>query len=180
MTSIQPITEEQQALVRNRSHELIRLAAGDLGKKVPEIEIKFDLSGRSAGMYCSQRRERWIRYNPYIFAKYFDENFNNTVPHEVAHYLTDVVTGRKRVAPHGQEWQTMMQLLGCEPETTHKFDLDGVPVKRQRRHLYRCGCQDHQLSSTRHNRVQRQKKHNYFCRNCGEALSFVKESGNSS
>lgn len=175
MTSIQPISKDQQTLVLSRSHELIQLAAYELGKKIREIEIKFDLSGRSAGMYCSHRRKRWIRYNPYIFAKYFDENLENTVPHEVAHYLTDVVTGRKRIAPHGQEWQAMMQLLGCEPETTHKFDLEGVPVKRQRRHLYRCGCQDHQLSSTRHNRVQRQKKHNYFCRKCGEALALVEE-----
>ena len=102
MTSIQPITEEQQAFVLHRSHELIRLAAVKLEKKIPQIEIKFDLSGRSAGMYCSQRRQRWIRYNPYIFSKYFDENIENTIPHEVAHYLTDVVTGQKRVAPYGQ------------------------------------------------------------------------------
>ncbi len=173
MTSIQPITQEQQDLVRDRSHELINTAAVELGKKIPEIDIHFDLSGRSAGMYCSRARLRWIRYNPFIFAKYFDENFNNTIPHEVAHYLTHVMMGRKRAAPHGPEWQSMMQLLGSEPEITHKFDLEGVPVKKQRRHLYRCGCQDHQLSSTRHNRIQRQKQHNYFCRHCGNTLSLV-------
>lgn len=178
MTSIQPITEDQQILVRNRSYDLIRLAAADLGKNIPEIEIIFDLSGRSAGMYCSRLKQRWIRYNPYIFAKYFDENFNNTIPHEVSHYLVDAVFGRKRIAPHGQEWQSMMKLLGSEPETTHKFDLEGVPVKKQRRHLYRCGCRDHLLSTTRHNRSQRSRRNNYCCKSCGEILVYIEEDNN--
>ncbi|MFK8069145.1 MAG: SprT-like domain-containing protein [Gammaproteobacteria bacterium] len=176
ISQIEPIDDSQQLIVIDRQNELIELAASEVGKKIPQIEIKFDLSGRTAGMYCSHKRQRWIRYNPYIFAKYFEENFKTTIPHEVAHYLVDHIY-RLRRAPHGKEWRSMMHLLGCEPETTHKFDLEGVPVKRQQRHLYRCSCQEHQLSSTRHNRAQirGQKKRDYFCRNCREVLIYVEE-----
>ncbi len=175
MTSIQPITEIQQTRVRKRSHDLIRQAATDLGETIPEIEIRFDLNGRSAGMYCSRIRQRWIRYNPYLFAKYFEDNLEYTVPHEVAHYLADILFGHRKIAPHGEEWQAMMKLLGYEPSTTHRFNLEGVPVRKQRRHLYRCGCRNHLLSTTRHNRIQREQRRHYVCKSCGEVLSYVKE-----
>lgn len=173
--AIEPISLQRQKKVREKAHKITRSAAKKLGQVIVEPETVFDLSGRSAGMCCSRGERLWIRFNPYIFAKYYESNFRDTVPHEVAHYLVARVFKGWRVQPHGQEWTAMMKLLGAKPERTHGYDLAGVPVKRQRRHLYHCGCTEHQLSSTRHNRVLRSQQ-SYLCRRCGNPLVYAQRS----
>jgi SprT protein len=133
------------------------------------VAVTFDLAGSAAGMYRVCRGERVIRYNPYIFAKYFENNLAVTVPHEVAHYVTDRLYGLRNIRPHGVEWKTIMRSLGAEPRVTARYDLTGVPVRRQRRFSYRCECSTHQLSSCRHNRIQRGQS-SYLCRRCGSAI----------
>ena len=135
------------------------------------IAVTFDLSGRAAGMYRVRREERVIRYNPYIFAKYFEDSLAVTVPHEVAHYATDCLYGLRNVRPHGEEWKTIMQALGADTRVTACYDLTGVPVRRQRRFSYHCECSTHRLSACRHNRVQSGQS-NYLCRRCGSAIVF--------
>ncbi len=133
------------------------------------IPVLFDLSGRAAGMYRVARGRAVIRYNPYIFARHFDHGLGTTVAHEVAHYITDRLYGLRRVRPHGREWRAIMQALGVEARATSRFDLSGVPLRRQRRFSYRCDCTTHQLSSCRHNRVTAGRAR-YHCRACGREL----------
>jgi len=133
------------------------------------VAVTFDLTGSAAGMYRVHGAERVIRYNPYIFAKYFANNLAVTVPHEVAHYVTDRLYGLRNIRPHGVEWKTVMRSLGADPCVTASYDLSGVPVRRQRRFSYRCECSTHQLSSCRHNKIQRGQS-SYLCRRCGSAV----------
>lgn len=131
------------------------------------LPVRFDLTGRAAGMYRVARGRAVIRYNPHIFARHFEHGLDTTVPHEVAHYITDRLYGIANVRPHGPEWRAVMQALGVEDaRATARFDLDGLPVRRQRRFAYRCACDTHQLSACRHNRV-RAGRARYFCRSCG-------------
>ncbi len=136
------------------------------------IPVLFDLRGRAAGMYRVARRQAVIRYNPYIFARYFEHGLQTTVPHEVAHYLTDRLYGLAQVRPHGKEWRGVMQALGAEPRATTCFDLSGIPLRRQRRVAYRCDCSVHQLSTCRHNRVAAGTAR-YYCRSCGGELAMA-------
>jgi SprT protein len=71
-----------------------------------EIPVTFELRGRAAGMYVVRDGQRGIRYNPHIFARYFSDNLVNTVPHEVAHYVTDVLYHRCALwpAPRATPW----------------------------------------------------------------------------
>jgi SprT protein len=133
------------------------------------IPVFFDLRGRAAGMYRVARREAIIRYNPYIFARYFEHGLQATVPHEVAHYITDRLYGLAHVRPHGKEWRGVMQALGAEPRATARFDLHGIPLRRQRRFAYRCDCSTHQLSTCRHKRIATGAMR-YHCRSCGGEL----------
>jgi SprT protein len=116
-------------------------------------------------MYRVHRGERRIRYNPYIFAKYFEDNLANTVPHEVAHYITDLRYGLGNVRPHGREWQSIMHALGAEPVVTCRYDLSGIPVRRQIRYQYRCDCTTHRISTARHRRASSGQVR-YFCKHC--------------
>ncbi len=178
MEMIQAIDARKQEEVVLATHNCLEQAKRLFARDFDLIPINFDLKGRAAGMFRVKGKQRVIRYNPYIFAKYFEENLKLTVPHEVAHYLTDEIygigklssMGTGRVRPHGREWQAIMHKLGVDACRTCSFDMSGLPVRKQHYHLYRCACSEHQLGSRRHNKVSRQQA-NYYCRKCRGLLS---------
>jgi SprT protein len=166
---IEPIHAGQRQQVIALTTDYIHRAGEIFARSFAPIAVTFDLKGRAAGMYRVDRRQRCIRYNPYLFAKYFDDNLAVTVPHEVAHYITDCVYGMRRIRPHGAEWQALMHAFGADAKRTCNYDLEGVPVRRQRRHAYQCGCRTHQLTTRRHNQILRGRVR-YYCKACGGEL----------
>jgi len=171
LTVIEPIGVEQRREVESATETFICRAEQLYKRRFERISVEFDLSGRAAGMFKVYGSKRWIRYNPWIFAKYYEENLSDTVPHEVAHYIVHEVYGRGRVRPHGEQWQDLMDCFGASGEVTFDLDLTGVPQRRQRTHSYRCACRTHDVSSTRHNRVLKGKGR-YLCRYCDGQLVY--------
>lgn len=164
------LSGDQQAQIVSTTKHCIQQASVYAQCKVPDIRIRFDLEGATAGQYRVRNGCAEIRYNPYIFAKYFEDNLANTVPHEVAHYLADLIYGARNIKPHGVEWRQIMGVLGAPALRSHGYDLSGIPQRRERRYTYRCNCREHQLSSTRHNRIK-DGKTRYFCRLCSVELT---------
>lgn len=169
---ITPLSSVQQQQVAAATSDCIRRVGELLDHPLGPVPVSFELRGRAAGMYRVQGGERQIRYNPYIFGKYLADNLANTVPHEVAHYATDVLYGLRNIRPHGAEWRAVMQLLGAAPVATCRYDLSGIPLRRQRRYNYRCACSTHAITAARHNRVASGRVC-YFCKHCGTALAFA-------
>jgi len=173
MQTIYPISSDQKALVIAETERFIALANSLFGKKLASISVQFDLIGRTAGMYKVKRlglkTERVIRYNPYLFAKYWDDNFTVTVPHEVAHYVVDRLYGMGKVKPHGDEWHKVMAVFDVNASRTANFDLAGIPQRSQRMFDYLCQCREHQLTVRRHNKIVC-KKAQYLCRYCKSPL----------
>lgn len=172
--TIKPISKVQERQVIDATQACLHQARDIHQVNFRTIDVRFDLKGRAAGMYRVQRRKRVIRYNPYLFAKYFDHNLQTTVPHEVAHYVTDMLFGLRNIQPHGRQWQAIMHSLGAEPLVTGDYDLTGIPVRRQRRFNYQCSCSEHQVSTVRHNRVMRGDM-KYLCRSCHTEIRFQGE-----
>jgi len=170
--TINPIDRSQQQQVVVATRETVQRAGELFERDFSLPTIRFDLTGRAAGMYRVSRWRQEIRYNPYIFGKYFTENLANTVPHEVAHYLADELFGARNIRPHGTEWRAIMCKLGVEPEVTCQYDLSGIPQRRQRRFEYSCGCTTYAISTVRHNRVQGGRG-SYLCRQCRQPLVFT-------
>ncbi len=168
--TIVPITPEQQQQVIERTSELLQQCQHHFGRAFKPIDARFDLRGRSSGMYVLKNKQRYLRFNPFIFAKYFDDSLATTVPHEVAHYVSDILFGIKNIRPHGKEWQTIMHKLGVEPKVTGNYDLSGIPIKQQHRFSYACDCMTHQLTTTRHNKIIAGKAR-YFCQKCDQQLN---------
>ncbi len=168
--TVKAIGGSQQLQVSTATLECLQRAEAlyDLGHR--PIPVSFDLRGRAAGMYRVRCRQPLIRYNPYIFARYFEHGLQATVPHEVAHYITDRLYGLDKVRPHGEEWQSVMRALGAEPRASVRLDLSGMPLRRQQRFAYRCDCTVYQLSTCRHNRIIKGAAR-YHCRLCGVALT---------
>lgn len=168
---ISPIDTGQRQQVIAATRDCIARASDIYGHDFEMIPVAFDLKGRAAGMYRVRQRPGTIRYNPYLFAKYFADNLVSTVCHEVAHYVTDMLYGLRNIRPHGAEWQAVMRALGVEPVRAAHYDLTGIPVRTQRRHSYYCGCTSHQLTSRRHNQLRRGAAR-CFCRSCGGELVY--------
>ncbi len=186
MEIIQPINTVEQAKVIERVRYYIELASSLYGQQFTEISVIFNLRGKAAGMYrCyrsakqpgvallkaannnSTRRE--IRFNPWLFAKYPEDSYDNTVPHEVAHYLSDCLYGLNRIKPHGPEWKSIMRDLGAEPNVRGSYTLEGIPVRKVKRYDYACACRQVELTSYRHVKIQKGIQQ-YRCRDCNEML----------
>ncbi len=140
-----------------------------LDTRYDHIPVIFDLKGKCSGMFVVRNNEMWIRYNETIFSRYFDDAIVNTTAHEVAHYIAYRLYAGRRIKPHGVEWQELMSLVGVKAETTSRYNLDGLPIRRQNTHTYVCACREHQLTTTRHNKI-RLKKASYSCKFCRQPL----------
>lgn len=159
----------------------VEKASGIFGQEFKTIPVVFDLKGRTSGMFCMRDshvhgKQQWIRYNPWIFAKHFEDSLATTVPHEVAHYICHLLYGQgflrhKKIKPHGQEWKAIMVKFGVPANTTCKLDISDVPQKRLKRFTYQCTCSTHELTSIRHNRIARGRA-NYACPKCNTALKL--------
>ncbi len=168
MDIIEPINAEQQNLVIAETHRYIHLASNLYDCRFTLVPVLFDLPGQAAGMYKARGKERLIRYNPWLFAKYWHDNFSATVPHEVAHYVVDCLY--RRVQPHGAEWRSVMADFGADDSRTVDFDMTGIPRRQSRTVDYVCACRTHKLSMQRHNRVL-SRRARYLCRYCKGPLS---------
>ncbi len=173
-------TKQQKQVVELTDSYVVR-ARQIFERNFDLLPVNFNLKGRSAGMYKVTAGQRLIRYNPYIFAKYFEENLKLTIPHEVAHYITDEIYGtgrlslfrRQRIRPHGPEWKSVMHEFGADICRTFSFDISDLPQRRYKTYSYVCGCKKHQLGSRRHMRVVRNQAL-YHCPNCkGELQQLI-------
>ena len=172
MPIIKPIDLSRQSQVVSHTHHYIGVASKIFGRPFAEIPVSFKLTGRAAGMYHVQRNKRFIRYNPYIFAKYFSDNLHNTVAHEVAHYIADMLYGIKNIKPHGTQWRTIMGQFGVEPQVTCRYDLEGIPQRQHRRFAYQCQCRQYAISTRRHNMILRGQRH-YHCPTCNGTIHYA-------
>ncbi len=169
--TVTPINTAQRARVVSETQVYIERASLLVGQPIPMLPVTFDLTGRACGMYRVSGRTRQIRYNPYIFAKYFADSLAVTVPHEVAHYVVDRLYGRRKCRPHGTQWRALMASFGADASRTASYDLSGIPLRTQRQFSYHCDCRQHLLSTRRHRKVERGESR-YHCRYCGNEARF--------
>lgn len=173
---IEPIGVAEEKRVVAETARYISMAEKLYARQFPTVPVHFDLIGSSAGMFRIKGGESHIRYNPWIFAKYFEENFAGTIPHEVAHYVVHRLYGLHRVRPHGAEWRAVMRDFGADDSVTGNFDLGGIPTRRHRRFRYRCSCREHKITTRRHNKMQ-SGLDRYQCRLCLGELVYLGEAG---
>jgi SprT protein len=169
---VQPIGDAEQRQVAQVTEEYICRAEGIFSRRFDRVPVLFDLKGRAAGMFKTIGERRLIRYNPWIFAKYYEENLRDTVPHEVAHFIVHEAYPRRGVKPHGSQWQQVMGHFGADPGVTFDLDLEGVPQRRQSTHRYHCGCQLLEVYTSRQNRT-RWLRVSFNCVFCDGRLVFI-------
>ena len=77
-----------------------------------------------------------------------EEEVDKTLRHELAHLLARDRSGRKKIAPHGDEWRQACRDLGI-PNETSTHQLPFVRYKQKRKFFYRCPSCEEVLSRVR-------------------------------
>ena len=137
--------------------------------------LQFDLRGRCAGRAYIHH----IRLNPVLLIQNDPDFIEETVPHEIAHLITNRLHGFW-IKPHGREWKSVMVALGLQPIRCHNYDVSNAQVRRmpqgrrERRFTYACACRTVQESTRTHLKLQSGKKWS-ACSLCGAYFQFLNE-----
>ena len=120
------------------------------GQKVPQIDIRFDLRGRSAGIAGYRGWNYFMRFNKdMMLNQAWDHLFNDTVPHELAHIIC-FANGSDR--GHGYAWKRTCIELGGNGERCHS---EAVVYAKGRTFVYTTSTgATVNLSETKHRKIQ--------------------------
>ena len=107
--------------------------------------------------------ERHVELNTRLLRRHPGE-LVSTLVHELAHIAVSMRYGQ--VAPHGRQFQTLMQVVDISSKATHT-----LPVRHLRRrvgsyiYLHRC-------SDCGYSFIARSIRRNYYCLACGPDMSW--------
>jgi len=150
------VSQAVKARVETKLKEGIALAEKHYNTTFKYPRITYDVRGTTAG---KANYVNWnVRFNPILLMENIDDFIARTVPHELAHLITDQVyphahapgfkvfgrgaVRRKKRSVHGSEWQSVMRVLGVKDiARCHNYDVATAAVKRKNRYTYICsGC----------------------------------------
>ena len=165
-----------------------REAARYLGRDLhfgPAPSIGYFSKSEVGGRACGYRK---VEFNSVLLMENLDDFLGQTVPHEVAHCVDDLLDARTRwmkgalrrwdyTRPHGKSWARVMGWFGCPATRCHSYDTSNIQTGRKR-FEYACDCRTYHFGVVRHNRSQRDvragaKKAYYTCRLCGGGLTYT-------
>lgn len=136
--------------------------------------ILWKTRGTSAGYADYSVGKKLIMFQLAIAERDWDEFINETVPHEVAHYVQLQQFPYSKA--HGKEWQRIMtEVMGIPATTCHQVSTEGLYTPRNTtKYEYSCGCKGkvHKVSSVIHNRMTK-KGRSYRCQNCYAPIKFL-------
>lgn len=139
-----PLTSQAPAKTPGRDPQLEAIAkhllvANGAGALADKIRVEWSCRLRSAAGRAEFGNMR-IVLNCRL-SEHGEEEIDRTLRHELAHLLAQFRAGRRRISPHGPQWQRACADLGIAGEARcHNLPF---PVRRQKRqYLYLCpNCQ---------------------------------------
>ena len=116
---------ERIQLVQARVAELITLANKLYNITLPHIQVRFDLTGRVAGVAGAKtvqgKKIYYMRFNVQMMQNSaWDHLYKDTVPHELAH-IVGFAEGLCR--NHDSSWKRICRALGGNGERCHKEEV---------------------------------------------------------
>lgn len=161
---LEQLAENSVRQAEQRARDFYRLA-------LPPASIDFSLRGHCAAQARVDRRGKsWLRLNRQLLTENLDDFLTTTIPHEVAHLVVNwqLYKNRQRPQPHGAQWQRVMRdCFGLNPVRCHSYQTTPARVVT-RPFLYSCDCQQHRLTRTMHNRIN--KAGGALCKRCKSHL----------
>lgn len=149
--------QEQMQAIRNKVAECISTAEREFGITMPNVDVRFDLKGRSAGVAGFVGKKFYLRFNVHhmsLGGQTWEHLLNNTVPHEVAHTVCQAFPkfGRN----HDRGWQRVCLALGGNGKRCYGEDDAPEAVAAQRPWVY-ITTAGHQVRVTKviHSKIQK-------------------------
>ena len=128
-------TEARELL---RRHGANRLAA--------RIHVSWNRKLQSAAGQANYRAAS-VTLNPRLYDHDVGE-IDRTLRHELAHLLAQFRAGRRRIAPHGEEWREACRNLGIADEK--RCHALAFPIRRHRRRfVYQCPKCEREITRAR-------------------------------
>lgn len=162
--------------VRTRIRECLDIAEKYFNRTFSMPDIDMTLRGTCAGQYMRRGDRHFIRVNRVLALENLANYMRETIPHEVAHYVTRSVYGHtyrgKRVTAHGPEWKSVMvRVYGLPPTRCHQYDTSNARTRTVgKSYKYACNCKEWNLTIIRHRRVLKGQK--YTCTQCHGVLQY--------
>jgi SprT protein len=162
--------ETPQARLEARVAECQQLVTA-LHPDFPSVACTLFTRRRAAGLAFGN--EHRIALNEVLLRENPEVMLRDTVAHEFAHIVVwwRYLQARDRdedvetPSAHGPEWQGVMRtVFSVEPSRCHRFDTSNTGARVQRRWSYRCRCQGHLLTTSKHKRAQSGAR--YVCADC--------------
>lgn len=109
----------------NKIKECYEIFYLNTGIKIPEIPVKFSLRSSVSGTYTTYRDtdtneifKRYLSFNM-VYASYYREEFlNNTVIHEICHYINDYVNNS---TGHNLQWKLLHEHFKVNYNIKHSY-----------------------------------------------------------
>lgn len=80
-----------------------------------------------------------VEINPdFLKNGHLEEMINQTLPHELAHLISQKVYGRTLGGGHGRLWKSVMVRLGLPPNRCHDYSLEGVKTRKKAKYPVKC------------------------------------------
>jgi predicted SprT family Zn-dependent metalloprotease len=132
--TLQPAMDANDASPLERRARLLLRTVGCMALAA-RVQVRWNSRMRStAGMASAAKA--LVTLNPRLIEFGWDE-IDRTLRHELAHLLAHERAGRRRIAPHGPEWQQACLILGLKDEKRcHELPLPRRSLRA--RHHYRC------------------------------------------
>jgi len=159
-----------KSYIKSVTEKTLTKANKVFGREFKSIEIRFDIRGRCAGMYCVDRNgSKYFRYNMDIAEKNGKDVFNTTIIHEICHYIANSIY-KTYIRPHGKEWQTIMRSMGIvDPKTCHKMKC--APARKVARVPFKCNCTTHMITLNMRTKMRNGQRR--ICNKCKTRLVEV-------
>lgn len=89
---------------------------------IPTPTLKWRQMGRRAGLctFNYYTKACVLAINPDFINNHAEDMINNTLPHEIAHYVAGMVYGRIAHG-HGRYWKSVMYVLGNRRNTVSRL-----------------------------------------------------------
>ena len=114
--------QQQKELIRAKWAEVCALSLSKFGVSLADVNVRFDLKGRSAGQAQRRGTTYNVRFNADMLTREaFDHVLNNTVPHEAAHIVCFKNPSLGNNHDHG--WVRVCRGLGGSAARTHTEDV---------------------------------------------------------
>jgi SprT protein len=129
--------QAQFEAIRNKVNECIRRAEDKFGIKMPPVDVRFDLTGRAAGMACMRAGHFYLRFNIHhirLGGQTWEHLLNDTVPHELAHTVCQAFPqfGRN----HDAGWKRVCLALGGNGRRCYSEDDAPEAIAAARPYVY--------------------------------------------